>query len=103
MNPNTIPDPGSLEPVFITPYSVTTTPQTIDPYAVDVAVIIPPGTTASIQTDADGPVSFDRTESLSLNCNNRALANTFVISRASGSGTILVLVSRVLGRRATNA
>lgn len=92
---------SDLEPVTITPYSVTSGSQIIDPYAIDVTVIVPASTVATIQT-ADG-VSFTASESMSINSNNRPLSNTFEISRASGAGTITVLVSRVTGREATNA
>ena len=100
MTPSQIPSFTTLEAVLVTPYEVTSTPKTIDPYAVDIAVQCPSGTVATVQT-ASG-VTFD-TAGVSLNSNGRPLANTFIVSRASGSGTILVLVSRVSGRAIDNA
>lgn len=96
-----IPETRSLEPVIVTPYEVTGTPQTIDPYAIDVAIDVPSGTVATIQTDSG--VTFNRSASIVINGGGRAMTNTFIVSRASGSGTILVLISRVAGRAATNA
>ena len=100
-----IPIPDSLEPALVTPYSITTTPLTIDPYAIAFTLVIPSGTTATVQTGYDGedPVTYDATGVHSIHMNGRALANEFVISRASGSGTILALVGRVAGRATTNA
>jgi len=95
------PRTGELEPVTITPYSITSGSQIIDPYAIDVVIIVPAGTVATIQTAA--AVSFTSAQSISLNSNNRPMSNTFTISRASGSGTITVLVSRVTGRETANA
>lgn len=98
---NTQPDTTQQEPVTITPYSVTSGSQTVDPYAIDVTVIVPAGTIATIQT-APG-VSFNSGDIVSLNSNGRPLSNTFVISRASGTDAITVLVARVTGREAVNA
>ena len=96
-----LPTLNTPEPVLITPYSVTSGSQQVDPWAIDVLVIVPSGTVATIQT-ADG-VTFTSDTTIGLNSNGRPLANTFIISRASGSGTITVLVSRVAGKEATNA
>lgn len=98
---NQVPSSASLEPVTLTPYSISGSPLTIDPFAIDIALIVPAGTVATVQT-ADG-VSFQTGANIELNCNNRPLSNTFIISRASGAGTITALVARVTGRPATNA
>jgi hypothetical protein len=81
-----------VSPVTLTPAEVTSSPLTVQPGAVDIAIDVPAGTTARVQT-ATG-VTFDRTEGISLNCNGRAMSNTFIISRQEGSGTILVIVAR---------
>lgn len=98
---NQAPSSASLEPVTLTPYSVAGSPLTVDEYAIDIAVIVPAGTMAQIQTAAG--VSFQTGANITLNCNNRPLSNAFIISRASGTGTITALVARVTGRPATNA
>lgn len=94
------PTPDELEPVKITAYSVTSGSQIVDPYAIDVVVIVPAGTVATVNL---GGTSFDSAQTVQLNSNNRPVANTITISRASGAGTITVLVSRVAGRETSNA
>jgi hypothetical protein len=93
-----LPIPDQLEPVLLTAYSVTSGSQIVNPYAIDVVVIVPSGTVATVNL---GGTSFDSSQTVQLNANNRPMANTITISRASGSGTITVLVSRV-ANRATN-
>lgn len=94
------PTPSELEPVKITAYSVTSGSQIVNPYAIDVLVIVPSGTVATVNL---GGSTFDTSQTVQLNSNNRAMVNTITISRASGSGAITVLVSRVAGRETNNA
>lgn len=101
MDSNTIPRLNTQEPVTLTPYAVTASAKTIDPFAIRVQVLIPSGTVATIQTDTG--VTFTADANIDLSANGRPMSNTWSISRLSGVGTVTVLVYRVTGRASTNA
>lgn len=95
--PPQLPLLSQLEPVTVSIHVVSElTPLTIEPYAIDIAIVsLPAGTALQIET---GGISFEPSREMSINSNNRPMANTWALTATGGN--VIVLVSRVTGRPA---
>ncbi len=95
-----VPTLNTPEPVVLTSHDATSA-LTVDPWAISVMVLVPSGTTAIIEFTGGSTVDVD--QDIVLEVQGRPIASGMTITRASGAGTVTVIVARVAGKAGDNA